>query len=66
MAVNQGDIFGFECYTTNNRFGAGMLGVSNFNGPTGSVPDSGSTLSLLALGAVGLACLRQRLVRQTL
>ena len=38
MNVNQGDVFGFQCLTTTNMFGAAMLGISNFNGPAGSVP----------------------------
>lgn len=59
--VNQGDIFGFQCLTTTNMFGAAMLGVSNFNGPTGSVPENGSTLGLLALGVAGVEILRRRI-----
>jgi protein with PEP-CTERM/exosortase system signal len=63
IPVNQNDVFGFEVYSLFNRYGQGMLNISNFNAPTGSVPDSGSTLSLLALGASGLAMLRQRMRR---
>jgi hypothetical protein len=63
IAVNQGDVFGFQVFSDDNLGGPGVLEISNFNGPGGDangVPDSGGTLSLLALGAVGVAMLRRR------
>jgi hypothetical protein len=63
IPVNQNDVFGFEVFSQFNRYGQGMLTISNFNGPTGSVRESGGTLSLLALGATGVAMLRQRMRR---
>ena len=60
IPVNQNDVFGFEVYSQLNRYGQGMLGISNFNGPMSSVPDSGGTLGLLALGVAGVEIFRRR------
>jgi len=56
IALTSGNIFGFRVHTADNLFGDGELTVSNFNAP---VPE-GSTLSLLALGAVGVAMVMRR------
>jgi len=55
VAVAAGNIFGFRVHTEDNIFGDGELTVSNFSAP---VPE-GSTLALLALGAVGVAMRRR-------
>jgi len=59
IAVNAGDIFGFQVFSTDNFAGPGVLTVSNFNAP---VPE-GSTLALLALGAVGVVMVVRRQAR---
>ncbi len=56
VAVNAGDVFGFQVVTTDNIAGPGVLAISNFNAP---VPE-GSTLGLLALGSVGVLTLMRR------
>jgi hypothetical protein len=56
IALSNGDIFGFRVSTADNLFGDGELTVSEFSAP---VPE-GSTLSLLALGAVGVAMVMRR------
>lgn len=56
MAVSGGDIFGFRVHSVDNLFGDGELTVSSFNAP---VPE-GSTLSLLALGALGVTAVMRR------
>ena len=56
IAVSGGNIFGFRVESLDNLFGDGELTVSNFSAP---VPE-GSTLSLLALGALGVAIVMRR------
>lgn len=57
MALSAGNVFGFNVHSEDNIAGAGVLTISNFVAP---VPE-GSTLSLFALGAVGvLIVLRRR------
>jgi hypothetical protein len=56
IAVSGGNIFGFRVESLDNFFGDGELTVSNFSAP---VPE-GSTLSLLALGALGVAIVMRR------
>jgi hypothetical protein len=56
ISVTGGQIIGFRVHTVDNLFGDGELTVSNFNAP---VPE-GSTLSLLALGALGVAIVMRR------
>jgi hypothetical protein len=56
IAVNAGDIFGFQVFSQDNSFGAGTLTVANFSAP---VPE-GSTLALFALGSVGILILMRR------
>jgi hypothetical protein len=56
IALTSGNIFGFRVHTDDNFFGDGELTVSNFSAP---VPE-GSTLSLLALGALGVAMVMRR------
>lgn len=64
IMVNQGDIFGFEAFTLDNNGDPAQLLISNFNGPLGSaVPDTGSTLGLLALGVAGISVFRRRALR---
>jgi hypothetical protein len=55
-AVTAGEIIGFRVHSVDNFAGDGELTVSNFSAP---VPE-GSTLSLLALGAVGVAMVMRR------
>ena len=55
-AVTAGNIFGFRVHTADNLFGDGELTVSSFTAP---VPE-GSTLSLLALGALGVTVVMRR------
>jgi hypothetical protein len=54
--VTAGNIFGFRVHTADNLFGDGELTVSSFTAP---VPE-GSTLSLLALGALGVTVVMRR------
>jgi hypothetical protein len=56
VSVTAGNIIGFRVHSEDNLFGDGELTVSNFNAP---VPE-GSTLSLLALGALGVAMVMRR------
>ncbi|PYL87858.1 MAG: hypothetical protein DMF17_01240 [Verrucomicrobia bacterium] len=56
IALTSGNIFGFRVHSADNLFGDGELTVSNFNAP---VPE-GSTLSLLALGALGVVIVMRR------
>ena len=56
IALTSGSIFGFRVSTADNLFGDGELTVSNFSAP---VPE-GSTLSLFALGALGVTMLMRR------
>ncbi|MFZ3374609.1 MAG: PEP-CTERM sorting domain-containing protein [Chthoniobacterales bacterium] len=55
-AVTAGEIIGFRVHSVDNFAGDGELTVSNFSAP---VPE-GSTLSLLALGALGVAMVMRR------
>lgn len=61
VAVTAGDVFGFRVLATDDQFGRGFLTISNFDAPAGpsDVPEP-TTLSLLALGAAGLALTRRR------
>ena len=61
FAVNIGDTFGFRVLATDNALGRGFLNISNFDahGGTSDIPEP-TTLSLLALGAEGLALTRRR------
>jgi hypothetical protein len=54
--VTAGEIIGFRVHSVDNFFGDGELTVSNLSAP---VPE-GSTLSLLALGALGVAMVMRR------
>ena len=56
IALTSGSIFGFRVHTADNLFGDGELTISQFSAP---VPE-GSTLSLLALGALGVAMVMRR------
>ena len=56
IALSNGDILGFRVHTADNLFGDGELTISEFSAP---VPE-GSTLALLALGAVGVAMVTRR------
>jgi hypothetical protein len=56
ISVTAGQIVGFRVHSADNLFGDGELTVSNFSAP---VPE-GSTLSLLALGALGVAMVMRR------
>ena len=61
IAVNAGDIFGFQVFSQDNSFGPGVLTVANFSAP---VPE-GSTLALFALGAVGILIVMRRRTQAT-
>jgi hypothetical protein len=54
LDVKAGDTIGFRVYTTDSKFGAGYLTISNF-----AMPEP-STLPLLALGAAGIFTARRR------
>ena len=56
IALTGGSIFGFRVSTADNLFGDGELTISEFSAP---VPE-GSTLSLLALGALGVVMVMRR------
>ena len=56
ITLSNGDILGFRVHTADNLFGDGELTISEFSAP---VPE-GSTLSLLALGALGVAMVMRR------
>jgi hypothetical protein len=56
IALTSGNVFGFRVESLDNVAGPGELTISNFNAP---VPE-GSTLSLLALGALGVAMVMRR------
>jgi len=56
ISLNAGDVFGFEIYSQDNLFGPGVVTISSFTAP---VPEP-STISLLALGAVGVGILLRR------
>ena len=56
IALSNGDILGFRVHTADNLFGDGELTISEFSAP---VPE-GSTLALLALGALGVAMVMRR------
>lgn len=59
MTLSGGDVFGFNVHSADNSFGAGVLTISNATFP---IPE-GSTLSLLALGAVGVVMVMRRRAR---
>ncbi|PYL16877.1 MAG: PEP-CTERM sorting domain-containing protein [Verrucomicrobia bacterium] len=59
IAVSGGNIFGFNVHSMDNLFGPGVLTISNFSAP---VPE-GSTLSLFALGALGVMMVMRRRAR---
>jgi hypothetical protein len=59
IAVSAGNVFGFNVHSADNLFGAGVLTISNATFP---IPE-GSTLSLLALGAVGVVMVMRRRAR---
>jgi hypothetical protein len=59
MTLSGGDVFGFNVHSADNLFGAGVLTISNATFP---IPE-GSTLSLLALGAVGVVMVMRRRAR---
>jgi hypothetical protein len=61
IAVNAGDIFGFQVFSLDNQLGPGVLTVANFSAP---VPE-GSTLALFALGSVGILILMRRRTQAT-
>jgi hypothetical protein len=56
IALSGGDVFGFNVHSMDNLAGPGVLTISDFSAP---VPE-GSTLSLFALGAVGVAMVMRR------
>ena len=56
IALTSGNIFGFRVHSADNLFGDGELTISEFSAP---VPE-GSTLSLLALGALGVVIVMRR------
>jgi hypothetical protein len=55
LDVKAGDTIGFRVYTTDSKFGAGYLTISNFEMPEPSI------LPLLALGAAGIFAARRRI-----
>ncbi|HEV3148353.1 MAG TPA: PEP-CTERM sorting domain-containing protein [Chthoniobacterales bacterium] len=59
ITLSNGDIFGFNVHSVDNNFGPGVLTISNFDAP---VPE-GSTLSLFALGALGVMMVMRRRAR---
>jgi hypothetical protein len=59
IAVNAGDVFGFQVFTVDAFLGPGVLEIENFSAP---VPES-STLALFALGSVGVLILMRRRAR---
>jgi hypothetical protein len=59
MTLSGGDVFGFNVHSADNLFGPGVLTISNATFP---IPE-GSTLSLLALGAVGVVSVMRRRAR---
>jgi hypothetical protein len=61
IAVNSGDVFGFQVFSQDNIAGPGVLTISNFSAP---VPE-GSTLALFALGSVGILILMRRRAQAT-
>jgi len=56
IALNAGDVFGFQVFSADNLFGAGILTISNFSAP---VPEP-ATIALFALGAAGVGLLLRR------
>jgi hypothetical protein len=54
-----GNVFGFNVHSVDNNFGPGVLTISSFDAP---VPE-GSTLSLFALGALGVMMVMRRRAR---
>jgi hypothetical protein len=57
--LSAGNVFGFNVHSADNLFGPGVLTISNFSAP---VPE-GSTLSLFALGALGVMIVMRRRAR---
>lgn len=61
IALNAGDVFGFQVFSQDNQLGPGVLTIANFSAP---VPE-GSTLALFALGAVGILIVMRRRTQAT-